>query len=314
MKKEHPSSAITAVMLTLASLTLPLVEELSAAEIFTRITDGPGGDIANSAGAAWGDFDNDGFIDLFVAQRGPGGTGPASQFLYHNNTDGTFTRVTNGPVAALLKRGAGTAWGDYDNDGYLDLVLTIHDQANYLFHNNGEGSFTETPATALVSDVDFSRGVTWVDYDNDGYLDLFRTVGVAGNLDLPRRLYHNNGDGTFTRMMQGDFLTTRGGYYAPFTEMMAAACSHMWVPGQVWMVPSMPMPRRGGTTITTATLIYLYPAPGRLGPPRAGPTFSIAMMAMEPSRVLPHCLPTIRRIKAAPRRVANGEIMTTTAG
>jgi hypothetical protein len=98
-------------------------------------------------------------------------------------------------VAAAFSAGDGAAWGDYDNDGYLDLVLVNADQPNYLFHNNGDGSFTEDTNPSFVSESAGSRSVSWVDYDNDGYLDLFRTVGVVNDLNQPRRLYHNNHDG-----------------------------------------------------------------------------------------------------------------------
>ena len=72
MKKNYLSTAMTALMLSLASLTLPPVSDLHAADIFTKVTAGPGSDVGNSRGAAWGDYDNDGFIDLFVAQCRPG--------------------------------------------------------------------------------------------------------------------------------------------------------------------------------------------------------------------------------------------------
>jgi enediyne biosynthesis protein E4 len=208
MKKNLPT-AMTALMLSLASSTLPLVSDLHAADIFTRVIASPWSDIGNNRGAAWGDYDNDGFIDLFVGQIGPGGSGSASHFLYHNNTNGTFSRVTNGSVAAVLSAGGRPAWGDYDNDGNLDLVLVNQNQPNYLFHNNGAGSFSEVPSSLSTDILADSRGVTWVDYDNDGYVDLFR----ATVLDEPRRLYHNNHDGTFTRITQGDFLNARAGVF-----------------------------------------------------------------------------------------------------
>lgn len=208
MKKAYRSTAITAVMLSFASLTLLPVGDLHAADIFTKVIAGPGSDVGNSRGAAWGDYDNDGFIDLFVAQIGPGGSGLTNHFLYHNNTNGTFNRITNGTVAEVKSFGRGAAWGDYDDDGYLDLVLVNANQTNHLFHNSGDGSFAAVPSAAVVSDLANSQSVTWVDYDNDGYVDLFRAAR-----EEPRRLYHNNHDGTFTRITQGDFLTVPGTFF-----------------------------------------------------------------------------------------------------
>src|SRR6185369_11330819 len=136
MKKADLSMAMTGLMFSLASLMLAPVGDLNAADLFTKVIAGPGSGVANSRGGAWGDYDNDGFIDLFVPQVGPGGGGSASHFLYHN-ANGTFSRVTNGPVAEVVSAGFGAAWGDYDNDGYLDLVLVNEAESNYLFHNNG---------------------------------------------------------------------------------------------------------------------------------------------------------------------------------
>ena len=205
MKTHYPSTAMPGLLLSLAALTLPPVSGLHAAEHFTRVTASPWSDLGNSRGGAWGDYDGDGFIDLFVPQIGPN-AGSASHFLYHNNRDGTFSRITTGAVAAVVSAGRGGVWGDYDNDGYLDLVLVNANQTNYLFHTNGDGSFTAVPSS-VSSDIADSRGVTWVDYDNDGYVDLFRTA-----FDQPRRLYQNNHNGTFTRITQGAFLTVPGTY------------------------------------------------------------------------------------------------------
>jgi ASPIC/UnbV protein/VCBS repeat protein len=202
----YPASFSSLATVTDGITGAVVVARDAAADIFTKVTEGPGGDLGNSWGAAWGDYDNDGFIDLFVAQSP--GTSSAFQFLYHNNGDGAFSRITTGPVAEVQSAGLGAAWGDYDNDGHLDLMLANWNQPNYLFRNNGDGSFAEVPSSVSTDIIATSRGVTWVDYDNDGYVDLFRTAQIN---DL-RRLYHNNHDGTFTRITQGDFLTVPGGF------------------------------------------------------------------------------------------------------
>ena len=207
MKTNYFSTAMPGLLLSLAALILPPVSDLKA-DIFTKITTGPGADFGPSFVGGWGDYDGDGFIDLFLANAPVGATGSAFHFLYHNNGDGTFSRVTTGPVAAVFSTGMAGAWGDYDNDGHLDLALTNWAQANYLFRNNGAGSFAAVPSTFSSDIVGTSRGVTWVDYDNDGYLDLFRTAQLN---DL-RRLYRNNRDGTFTRITQPAFLTVPGAF------------------------------------------------------------------------------------------------------
>jgi hypothetical protein len=197
--------SLTGVIL---SFTFPLVRQLNAADIFTKITTGPGSAIGNSRGAAWGDYNNDGFIDLFVPQVGLDGSSAANNLLYRNNTNATFTKVSAGPIATLVSAGFGAVWGDYDNDGKLDLVLVNEQQDNYLFRNIGAGSFVTVPDAVFVPDKVSSRGVSWVDYDSDGYLDLFRPV-----LNFqPRRLERNNRDGTFVSITDGDFLNLTGSF------------------------------------------------------------------------------------------------------
>ena len=214
MKTNYPFTGPSGLVLSLASLMLPPFSNLHAAEHFTRITASPWSNVGNSRGAAWGDYDGDGFIDLFIAQAGPNGQGSALHLLYHNNRDGTFSRVTTGPVAAVSSNGRGAAWCDYDNDAHLDLVLVNQGQQNNLFHNNGDGTFAAVPDAAPVLESAPHRGVSWVDYDTDGYLDLFITVGTAGDpTPYARLLYHNNHDGTFTPITQGDFLTVPGAFF-----------------------------------------------------------------------------------------------------
>ena len=145
--------------------------------------------------AAWGDYDNDGLPDLFVT----GADGTAR--LYHNNGNGSFTNVTSVPMVSLgLTSGAtanGAAWGDYDNDGYLDLVVTCIGAPTLLFHNNGDGTFTQIRDGVPANDGGpgiFTASCAWVDYDNDGFLDLFLTRNTQGAHPISNLLYHNDGN------------------------------------------------------------------------------------------------------------------------
>ena len=145
------------------------------------------------------DYNNDGHVDIFVfrgAWCGESGRHPNS--LLRNNGDGTFSDVTF--AAGLESKSHPTqtgAWADYDNDGYLDLYVgnehygDVH-APSQLFHNNGDGTFTDVAASAGVENWRFAKGVSWGDYDHDRFPDLY----VSNMLGL-NRLYHNQGDGTF---------------------------------------------------------------------------------------------------------------------
>ena len=145
--------------------------------------------------AAWGDYDNDGLPDMFITDDW------GRQQLYHNSGHGVFTRVTSGPELTTAG-GAfnGCAWGDFDNDGYLDLFVSGDSQKNELFHNNGNGTFTRITSGPIVQGsgpVSVCTAVSWVDYDNDGFLDLFVGQNTSDyNSDAPgsNLLYHNNGN------------------------------------------------------------------------------------------------------------------------
>ena len=117
---------------------------------FTDVTDQAGlGSISNNRAAAWGDFDNDGFLDLYVVDSGSDPEGKGPNYLYRNNQDGTFTDVASsaGVEDLVMSRGRGAAWGDYDNDGFLDLFVTNGEDGTLfiegpqiLYQNEGNGN------------------------------------------------------------------------------------------------------------------------------------------------------------------------------
>jgi enediyne biosynthesis protein E4 len=180
------------------------------------------------AGCAWIDYNNSGRPSLLLVNgtkwpdRQAAGQPPATMALYRNNGDGTFTDVTHEAGLDVPFYGMGVACGDYDNDGWVDLFVTAVGK-NHLFHNE-HGKFREVTDAAGVggSSTQWSTSAAFVDYDNDGHLDLFvcnyvkwskesdlaqsfRLAGAGRTYGPPLGfegtfcyLYHNNGDGTFT--------------------------------------------------------------------------------------------------------------------
>ena len=176
-----------------------------------------------SQSAAWGDYDNDGDLDLFVAGeyipyrpdfRFPGATladpDPRNCCrLYRNNGGGTFTDVAVTAGVLNERRAKGAAWGDYDGDGRIDLYVSNTGQENRLYHNNGDGTFTDLAPELGVTEPINSFSCWFFDYDNDGRQDLFvngfqgaLADAVRSHLGQPAqgerpRLYHNEGPGGF---------------------------------------------------------------------------------------------------------------------
>ncbi len=224
-------------------------------ETFTDVTEKAGlGATGQASSATFGDYDNDGCPDVFFANGFSGNQGTPAK-LYRSNCDGTFTDASERAGIKEAYHTTGVAWGDYDNDGFLDIYVATYGilhfaktetswtitgwtyEPNILYRNNGDGTFTNTAATAGVkglaacgaytsasheprTDPAFSgmaRGKpgtppaevrsgtlpyaglknnwqpVWLDYDNDGWLDLYISHETAINV-----LYRSNGDGTFT--------------------------------------------------------------------------------------------------------------------
>lgn len=158
-------------------------------------------------GSAWGDYDNDGDLDIVAV----GTYQPHA--LFRNNGDGTFTNTADEAGVADPRGGWGSLFADYDNDGYLDLYITRGGWSgpaeNTLYHNNGDGTFTDVTHTAGVADPQSSFCAAWADYDNDGYLDLYIADGVIGD-GAANVLYRNNGDGTFTNTAEAAGVADTG--------------------------------------------------------------------------------------------------------
>jgi enediyne biosynthesis protein E4 len=173
------------------------------------------------AGCAFFDFDNDGWMDIYLVNSGPSdfyAPKPSPRnALYRNNRNGTFTDVTDRAGVAGETFGMGAAAGDYDGDGWQDLYVTAYGR-NLLYRNNGNGTFTDVTARAGVAAPGWSTCATWFDFDKDGRLDLFVSSFVLYNKEMscgnnrlgrnfyciprifkprPSYLFRNNGDGTF---------------------------------------------------------------------------------------------------------------------
>ncbi|MHC1766737.1 MAG: FG-GAP-like repeat-containing protein [Verrucomicrobiia bacterium] len=170
---------------------------------FESITALPAGERADSSGAAWGDFDRDGHLDLFVG-NGSWPTVRRANSFYRNRGDGTFTRLTASQVGSWLNESQ--PWGpassvDYDDDGWLDMMVTSQNPFNVrLYRNLGNGSFLRVTNNAICLENFPWMCPAWADFDNDGRLDLFGTMDGS----RPNVLFHNEGMGNFRKMTAAD--------------------------------------------------------------------------------------------------------------
>jgi hypothetical protein len=156
--------------------------------------------VANSSSCALADYDNDGDVDIFVANGSSYPTQDQGQpnFLYRNDGGGKFTRIMDGAVATDIGQSVGAAWADYDNDGWLDLFVANGEslsQNNFLYRNNGDGTFSRVLEGSPANDGGYSFGCAWGDYDNDGFLDLIVANGALRIEPQVKFLYHNGGNG-----------------------------------------------------------------------------------------------------------------------
>lgn len=265
MSRAHPARIPAAI--SLASLCIGRVllsgtgpqESMSFVDVAMRVglnaKNYSGGELKkkyiiemNGSGLGFIDYDRDGYPDLFIvngkAAEGEGSSPGATNHLYHNNRDNTFTDVTRAAGLSSSGWGQGVCVGDYDNDGYDDLFVSYYGR-NKLFHNNGNGTFTDVAEKAGVAGQDgrWNSGCAFIDYDRDGKLDLvvvnyvdlgpgFSNAPAPGSGQFcdykgipiacgPRGLkagvnylYHNKGNGTFEDVSESSGIRRTAGHYA----------------------------------------------------------------------------------------------------
>ncbi|TND10182.1 MAG: ASPIC/UnbV domain-containing protein [Bacteroidetes bacterium] len=164
------------------------------------------GDIVTDGGysetGSWGDYDNDGYVDMYVTNS----AGTMRNFLYHNNGDHTFTKILTGSPVTDQRESRCVNWTDIDSDNDLDLFVTNESGQNEnLYRNDGGGNFTSITTGALLTDGGKTMSGSWGDYDNDGDLDVFLANDQGNNA-----LFRNDGNFNFTKIVS-DTVSNSGG-------------------------------------------------------------------------------------------------------
>jgi tetratricopeptide (TPR) repeat protein len=219
--------APSAVLKAPAQIKVRFVDVTAEAGLISKSVSDPTN--VAEAGACFLDYDNDGKIDLFLPDNGAQG----GMSLFHNLGNGKFEDVTKQAGLDPTLRGGGCTTGDYDNDGFTDIAVTINAEPR-LLHNQRDGTFKDVTATAGLSKVDtvgevlgrsFGRNasaLTFIDYDHDGDLDLFTTCSPAlcQSPGAANKMWRNNGDGSFTDVTRETGLSdgVDGGYGAVGTD------------------------------------------------------------------------------------------------
>ncbi len=245
------------------------------------------------AGCAFFDFDNDGWMDVYLVNSGPSDfyqpkPSPRNA-LYRNNRNGTFTDVTDKAGVAGETFGMGAAAGDYDGDGWQDLYVTAYGR-NVLYRNNGDGTFTDVTAKAGVAAPGWSTCATWFDFDKDGRLDLFVSSFVLYNKETscgnnrlgrnfyciprifkprPTHLFRNNGDGTFADVSAASGIAGSPGksFGAVATDVNNDGLSDLFVANDT--MPNFLFVNKGGGKFEEVGLAAGV-AYGEAGNPRSG--------------------------------------------
>src|SRR5262249_26844743 len=199
----------TKLLLLAAGVVLAISNTTHAEIAFTKIPVDTG---YNYAAAAWLDFDNDGYLDLIVANGVATSTGDSNVF-YRKDGSGTFTKIASGVVPSDVGYSLSVGCGDYDNDGLPDLFFggafgPTATVASLFYHNTGGGNFERITDGDLVKTLG-NFIASWVDYDNDGFLDIFFT-----NTGGPNYLFRNRGDGSFAAVTPAILAHSSGGNLA----------------------------------------------------------------------------------------------------